>query len=36
LVGELILSKIEAHILPYKTIIWKLTIEEDNKVEKAL
>jgi len=27
LVGELIYSRIEAHIEPYKTIIWKLTIQ---------
>ena len=36
LAGELITSKIEAHIKPYDTIIWKLTIQRENKVDQAL
>ena len=35
LVGELITSKIEARIDPYKTIIWKLSVVKENKLAEA-
>lgn len=35
LVGELITSKIEARIEPYKTIIWKLSVAKEDRLKEA-
>ena len=34
-ISELLTSKIEVHIKAYKSIIWRITIESDEKLEDA-
>ncbi len=36
IISELVAAKIELHIPAYNTRIWKLTIQNDNKIEEAI